>query len=137
MTFLLDTSVVSQTAKVQPHGGVAQWWGQRRESELVISAVTVHELRYGIELLDEGARRRYLEAWLTDQVVPDFAGRILCVDKTVADLSGRLLARKKKDKQTAQVNDIMIAATAIVHGLQVATLNWKHFEGLDVELVEF
>ncbi|HEV2620089.1 MAG TPA: PIN domain-containing protein [Acidobacteriaceae bacterium] len=137
MRFVLDTSVVSQTTKAQPHSGVLQWWGQRDESELTISAVTVHELRYGIELLDEGARRRGLEAWLTDLVLPDFAGKILPIDQAVADLSGRLLAERKKNKETAEINDMMIAATAIVHGLQVATLNRGHFERLGVELVEF
>ena len=137
MKFLVDTNVVSQTVKVQPHSGVLQWWAQRRESELLISAVTIHELRYGIELLDEGARRRELEAWLTNRVLPDFAGRILPVDAAVADLSGRLLAGKKKNKETAEINDILIAASAIVHGLRVATLNRTHFEGLGVELVEF
>ncbi len=137
MKFLVDTSVVSQTVKAQPHPGVLQWWGQRLESELVISAVTVHELRYGIELLDRGARRREFEAWLTKRVLPDFKGKILPVDEDVADLSGRLLAERKRNKETTEINDIMIAATAIVHGLQVATLNWKHFERLGVERVEF
>jgi len=71
LKFLLDTSVVSQTVKAQPHSGVLQWWAERREAELLISAVTIHELRYGIELLHEGTRRRELEAWLTDRVLPD------------------------------------------------------------------
>jgi predicted nucleic acid-binding protein len=137
LTFLLDTNVVSQAAKIQPHSGVVTWWGERQESELAISAVTIHELRYGIELLDEGGRRRELEEWLTNRVLPDFAGRILPVDEAVADLSGRLLARKKRSKETAEINDILIAASAIVHGLRVATLNRTHFEGLGVELVEF
>jgi toxin FitB len=137
LKFLLDTNVVSQTAKVQPHSGAVKWWGERQESELAISAVTIHELRYGIELLDEGARRRELEAWFTNRVLPGFSGRILPVDEAVADLSGRLLAAKKKNKETAEINDILIAASAIVHGLRVATLNRTHFEGLGVELVEF
>jgi predicted nucleic acid-binding protein len=137
LKFLLDTSVVSQTVKAQPHSGVLQWWAERREAELLISAVTIHELRYGIELLDEGARCRELEAWLTNRVLPDFSGRILPVDEAVAELSGRLLAREKKNKRTAEINDVLIAATARVHGLRVATLNHKHFEPLDVELVKF
>lgn len=135
--FLLDTNVVSQTVKAQPHAGVLQWWGKQSESGLLISAVTVHELRYGIELLDEGARRRELEAWFPNRFLPDFGGRILPIDEVVADLSGRLLAAKKKNKQTAEINDVLIAATATVHGLRVATLNRNHFEGLGVELVEF
>jgi predicted nucleic acid-binding protein len=88
-------------------------------------------------LLDEGARCRELEAWLTNRVLPDFSGRILPVDEAVAELSGRLLAREKKNKRTAEINDVLIAATARVHGLRVATLNHKHFEPLDVELVKF
>ncbi len=137
MRFLLDTNVVSQTAKIQPHPGVVRWWAQRSESELLISAVSIHELRYGIELLDAGARRRELEAWLTNRVLPDFAGRILPVDEAVADLSGRLLAREKKNKRTAEINDVLIAATASVHELQVATLNRDHFKWLGVQIVQF
>lgn len=137
MRFLLDTNVVSQTAKIQPHPGVVRWWAQRSESELLISAVNIHELRYGIELLDAGARRRELEAWLTNRVLPDFAGRILPVDEAVADLSGRLLAREKKNKRTAEINDVLIAATASVHELQVATLNRDHFKWLGVQIVQF
>lgn len=129
--------MVSQTSKAQPNPTVLRWWAQSRELQLLISAVTIHELRYGIELLKEGARRSELEHWLNEKVLPDFAGRILPVDDAVADLSGRLLAEEKKNKRTAEINDILIAATARVHGLQVATLNWDHFKDLGVELVEF
>jgi predicted nucleic acid-binding protein len=48
-----------------------------------------------------------------------------------------LLAREKKNKRTAEIDDVLIAATASVHGLQVVTLNRTHFEGLGVKLVEF
>ena len=88
-------------------------------------------------MLDVGKRRRELKAWLDNQVQVDFCGRILPVDATVAGLGGRILAASKISGLTAEVNDVLIAATAKVHVLRVATLNRKHFEHLGVELVTF
>jgi hypothetical protein len=99
--------------------------------------VVLHELRYGIELLPQGKRRDSLEVWLSKQVIPNFQGRIYPVDEVVADLSGRMLAAAKMAGHIAEANDTLIAATAKVHGLVVATLNRKHFELLGVPLVEF
>ena len=104
---------------------------------LAISSVVLQELRFGIELQPEGKRRRELERWLETGVANIFMGRILPVDERVADVSGRLLAATKKAGHHAEMADTLIAATAIVHGLKVATLNRKDFLLLGVELVEF
>jgi toxin FitB len=137
LRYLVDTGVLSQIQKSRPDEAVMQWWFQQNATNLCLSAVVVHELRYGVELLPKGRKRDHLEAWLTQQVIPNFQGRILAIDAAVADLSGRILAATKKAGHAAEANDTLIAATARVHGLAVATLNRKRFERLGVELVEF
>ena len=77
-----------------------------------------------------------LEAWLEEDVRISYAGRILPITEEIASLGGRLIAERRKASETPGSNDCLLAATARVHGLSVATLNRKHFERLGVELVE-
>jgi toxin FitB len=137
LIYLIDTNVLSQTRKPVPVPEVARWLRQRSVSELRLSVVTVHELRYGIEVADPGAKRKGLEQWLQQFVLPGLVGHILPVDAEVADYCGKLVAKCKKVNYRPEFADALIAATAKVHGMQVATLNWKHFEPLGVELVKF
>ena len=135
--FLVDTNVVSQMRKPRPVPEVASWWRKHIMSEMFLSAVTLHELRFGIELAPSGAKRDGLEQWLVEYLIPAFAGRILPVDLSVADMCGRLAAKSKARGSSPELADALIAATAKVHGLRVATLNRKHFDRLGVELVTF
>lgn len=135
MRTLVDTTVISQTIKPVPLPAVAGWWQKQHLDDLYLSALTIHELLYGFELLPLGSRRREFEGWLVEMVLPNFRGRILPVDMTVADRGGRLLAAAKG--YGVYVGDALIAATAAVHAMPVATLNRKDFEHLDVELVDF
>lgn len=137
MIYLLDTNVVSQTSKLQPDAAVMEWWQQQNEHSLKVSAMVFQELRFGIEMMAAGKKRDRLEEWIEIRLRREFAGRILPVTEEIADLSGRLIADTKQAGHMAEVADALIAATARVHGLAVATLNWRHFERLGVELVEF
>jgi predicted nucleic acid-binding protein len=105
---------------------------------MLISAVTIQEVRFGLEEMDPGARRENVRRWLEDYLLVGFRERILPVDADVADECGRIMIRAKyEEKHTAALADALIAATAKVHGLKVATLNVKDFKPLGVELVEF
>lgn len=137
MTYLLDTNVVSQTSKLHPDIAVMRWWQQQDELSLMLSTIVFQEARFGIEMLSAGRKRDRLEEWLEIRLRREFVGRILPVTVEIAELSGRLMAATKKVAHTAEPADALIAATALVHGLKVATLNRDHFERLGVELVEF
>jgi len=102
-----------------------------------MSVVVISELRFGIELRPPGKRQNELRSWLESRVLALFQGRILPVDERVADQCGRLIATAKKAGHSAEMADALIAATAMVHGLKLATLNRKHFERMGVELVTF
>jgi predicted nucleic acid-binding protein len=129
--------VVSQSSKMQPNVAVMNWWKRQDEFSLMLSAIVFQELRFGIEMLSPGVKRDRLEEWLESRLRSEFANRILPVTVEIAELSGLLIAERKKDAHTLDPADALIAGTARVHGLQVATLNRKHFEKLGVELVEF
>lgn len=134
--YLVDTDVISQATKLQPNERVMAWLRQVRREELHLSAVTIHEVRLGAERMPTGRRRRAVEDWLERDLLEGFAGRILSVDATVADVCGRMVAKAIVHQHTPALDDALIAATARVHGLKMATLNRSHFEALGVELVE-
>lgn len=134
---LLDTNVLSQWTKLKPDAGAVRWLRQVRPSELFVSVISLAEIRYGIEEMPAGRKRRSFEHWLANDIRQGFAGRILLVDERVAEEAGRLTSLAKKAGAKPDFADALIAATARIHGLRVATLNYKHFERLDVELVKF
>jgi predicted nucleic acid-binding protein len=137
LKYLLDTDVISQVPKQRPHPRVMAWMLRIRADEMRLSAITIQEVRYGAEMMDAGRRRREVEAWLERDLLVGFAGRIIVVDAAVADECGRLIVAAKKQHHNPSLDDALIAATARVHGLKIATLNRKHFQKLDVGLVDF
>jgi predicted nucleic acid-binding protein len=129
--------VLSQRIKSRPDGRVAAWLNNAIAGDVFLSVVTILEIRTGIELMAVGTKRTKLEAWLEGDVRRCYSGRILPVTEEIASVGGRLIAERRKASETPGSNDCLLAATALVHGLNVATLNRKHFEKLGVELVEF
>ena len=128
MSFLLDTNVVSEWVKPHPNPGVVAWLAEADEDRVFLSVVTLTELRYGIERMPAGQRRKRLEEWLEDDLPLRFEGRILAVDGAVADACGKLVARSEALGRRMEVLDAYIAATAEVHRLTVVTRNTSDFQ---------
>ena len=136
MRYLLDTNIVSQLAKDRPHEKVFQWVNEQDEDNLFLSVATLLELRVGIELCAVGKKREKLENWLVHDLLKRFDDRIVPIEKHTADLTGRIMARSRKEGWKMESMDALIGASAMVHDMTLATLNRKHFERLGVELVE-
>ena len=128
VSFLLETTVVSEWTKPRPNAGLVGWLAQVDESEVFLSVVTFAELRRGIERLPGGARRRRLDEWLRGELPLRFEARIVGVDGAIADEWGRLIARAEARGRTIHAMDALIAATAHVHGLTLVTRNTAGFE---------
>jgi predicted nucleic acid-binding protein len=128
MSFLLDTNVISEPMKQQPNKGALAWLAGVNEDTVFLSVVTITELRYGIERLAAGRRRRRLDEWLGKELTTRFAGRILPVDLEVADACGQLVARSESLGRPMEPRDAFIAATAEVHALTLVTRNAADFE---------
>ena len=116
MSFLLDTNVVSEWTKPRPNPGLMDWLSQVNEGEVFLSVVTVAELRYGIERLPQGRRRRELDRWLRSELPRRFEQRIILVDGPICDEWGRVTARRESRRRSIHAMDALIAATALVHG---------------------
>src|SRR5574337_1884426 len=95
MSFLLDTNVVSEWVKPQPHPAVITWLDEVDEDRVFLSVVTLTELRYGVERLAAGKRRKRLEDWLEHELPLRFEDRILDIDQAVANACGELLAERE------------------------------------------
>lgn len=127
--YLLDTNVVSELRKPRPHGGVVAWLESIDDTQLYVSAVTLGEIQAGIELTREQdpEKAQALEAWL--ELVAN-AYNVLPMDAATFRAWARLMHRKSD----TLYEDAMIAATAKVHGLTVATRNVADFNALGTEV---
>ncbi len=116
-------------AKPKPHGAVTSWLQARRDDELFISAVTLGELQAGVENLRarDSGKAAEIQAWV-DQLAA--TAQVLVMYTAIFREWARLMSHRSSDL----LEDAMIAATARVHGLTLATRNQKHFESFNVQL---
>jgi len=135
VNFLLDTNVVSEWAKPRPDPGVVAWLAEADEDRIFISAITIAELRYGVEKMPAGARRNRLDAWLQELVPLRFEERLLAVDADTANVWGRVMAQGQAAGHPPGTMDAFIAATVLQHDMTLVTRNVSDFEPLGVRLV--
>lgn len=128
--YLLDANVVSEIRKPKPHGAVVTWLGAIPDSQLFVSAVTIGELQAGVERtrLQDLQKALEIERWV-DELVASYA--ILPMDAPCF----REWARLMRGKPEELLEDMMIAATARIHHLAVATRNLRDFAGIDLQLL--
>lgn len=129
MIYLLDTDVVSELRKPRPHGAVTAWRDSVPAHQLAIPAVVIGEAQAGVELTrqQDAAKAIELDLWI-DNLTAYYT--ILAADGPIFREWARLMHRKSPDLTA----DAMIAATARVVGLKVATRNVKDFSIFDVEV---
>jgi predicted nucleic acid-binding protein len=120
----------------RPNARVLAWITAQIEESLFISAITVGELRRGSLLLDHGKKRKALLRWIETGIKVEFAGHILPVDTTVMECWADLETSTVKTGRRLPVMDSLLAATALAHGLTLATHNIPDFEAAGVALLD-
>jgi len=130
--YLVDANVLSEPTKPSPDPRVVDWL-RAHEPEIAVDPVILGELRFGILILPKGKKRTGLERWFDAG-----AGRLHCLpwDADSGLKWAELLARLRKTGKSMPIKDSLIAATAIVHGLAVATRNRIDFAKADVHIVD-
>jgi len=129
--YLVDANVLSEPTKPAPDVRVVKWL-RENESQLATSAIVLGEIEYGILLLPAGRRRTRLQQWFaqgTQRI------RALDFDADTASAWAGLLARMKKKGLAMPIKDSLIAATAQVHGLTVATRNTADYRNAGIPQV--
>jgi len=126
--WLLDTDVLSELRRPKPSNKVVAFVSAQALELLYVSTVTMAEIRFGIELLDDATRRAELTDWLTHKVRPMFGQRILSVSEDVLFKWRVLVEAGRKAGHTYSQPDLFIAATALHHGLTVVTRDTSEFE---------
>ena len=128
--FLLDTVVLSELRKRERNPGLVAWIAEQRTADQFVSVITIGEIQRGIELqrVKDAGFAGMLARWL-DIILTAYADRILDLDRRTARRWGRLSAELGHDGA-----DLMIAATALEHGLVVVTRNVRHFERAHVTI---
>lgn len=133
MSYLIDTCAISELVRPTPSPLVLKWFDAVPSDALFISALTLGEIRKGVEKLPAGRRREHIRAWLEIDLPAWFDGRVLPVDAPVADEWGRLVATAGA---SIPAIDALIAATALRHRLSVVTRNAADFAGTGVPIID-
>jgi predicted nucleic acid-binding protein len=131
--FLLDTNVISELRRPErADNNVVAWAGAVPAASFFLSAISILEIELGTLLIErkDAVQGAVLRAWIDEQILPRFEGRILAVDTAVAQRCARLHVPDPRAER-----DALIAATAMVHGLTVVTRNVADFESVGVALL--
>jgi len=128
LSFLLDTSVISELVRPAPNDHVIEWLKRTEEASLYLSVLTIGEIEKGIAKLPASSRREKLETWVRRDLAERFRERLLAIDAMVAATWGRLAGEAEARGEPLPVIDGLIAATSLAHDLTVATRNIGDFE---------
>ena len=132
MTFLVDANVLSEATKPAPEPKVLEWL-RANEAELAVDPIILGEIRFGIDRMPPGQRRKRLELWLAEGVE-----NLVClpIDAATGICWAQLLARLRASGRAMPFKDSLIAATALAHGLTVATRNTNDFQQAGVKVLD-
>ena len=135
ISWLLDTNVLSELRRPKPEPKVVQFVAGQSLDNLYISVVTLAEIRFGIELVKDMGRRMELNDWLDHKLRPMFEDRVLDVGEEIM-LKWRLLVEEgRKRGHTFSQPDLIIAATALHHGLTIVSRDTSDYEIANVPIL--
>ena len=132
---VLDTNIVSELMRPAPEPRVLRWFGSQSADDLHITAVTIAEILYGIELIATSRRRDVLRAGAEKMFETDFGDRIMTFEDRSARAFSQISSSRRRQGKPISESDAQIAAIARVHGATLATRNPYVFEGCGVRLV--
>jgi predicted nucleic acid-binding protein len=132
---LLDTNVLSALMQRQPDQTVVAWLDEQPSESVWTTAITVFEVRMGLELLAKGRRRSQLEEEFDRLLIEDLDGRVQLFDRAAANAAGTIAASQQRAGRTVEIRDVQIAGVASSRKATLATRNVRHFDGLGIHLV--
>jgi predicted nucleic acid-binding protein len=130
--YLVDANVLSEATKPDPDERVVEWL-RSQQLEIAVDPIILGEVRFGILLLPRGRRRTRLERWFEEGV-----RRLQCIpwEASTGLRWAELLAALRTSGRAMPIKDSLIAATALSHGLAIATLNRRDFDAAGVTVID-
>jgi predicted nucleic acid-binding protein len=133
---VLDTNVLSELMRPQPHPAVVDWVAAQPRASLYTTSVSKAEILYGIAALPEGRRRAAMAAAAEAMFTDDLAGRVLSFDAAAAVHYAEIVMARRRIGRPIEAFDAQIAATALIAGADVATRDIGGFDGCGLAIVD-
>jgi predicted nucleic acid-binding protein len=133
---ILDTNVLSALMRTTPERAVVGWLDRQPADSIWLTSITVFEARFGLALLPKGRRRTALERAFDRVLDEDLSNRVLDFDQASAAAAAAVASDRRRSGRAADLRDTLIAGVALARRATIATRNTRHFEGLDVPVVD-
>jgi|SRR5437660_9443936 len=133
---VLDTGVASGLMRPNRDTRLVNWFDTFPSESMWLTAVTVYELRYGVEALPEGRRRDELDRAINLALTDDFHGRVLPLDEAAAAIAASLAVSRRRQGRPIEIRDTLIAGIVLSRRAELATRNIRHFSDLDVPVID-
>lgn len=134
MKYLLDTCVISEIIKPQPHKGVLAWLQNINENDLYLSVLSFGEIEKGIEKAPGRVKKRRLRLWLEDDLKKRFENRIIPINLKIASKWGEIQGASEKAGRAMPTLDGLIAVSGLVSNCVVVTRNTPDMQASSAEL---
>jgi len=133
---ILDTHVFSELMRQEPDAKITAWLNALPRQDVRITAISIFELRFGIELHANGRRRSRLEHSLDQILNAGFRDRVLNFDERAANAAALIAAEQRSIGRSKEVRDTFIAAIAISRSADLATRNVRHFGDMNIRVID-
>lgn len=135
VVILLDTNVLSALMRRDPDPAVVKWLDGMPAESVWTTSITVFEIRFGLDLLARGRKRRRLEEIFQEALDQEFEGRVVPFDGAAAIAAGAIAAKQRRAGRPVEFRDVQIAGIASACRATLATRNVRHFEETGVALI--
>ena len=132
---VLDTNVISALMRKEPEKPVVKWLDAQPAASVWITAITVMEVRFGLQTMPKGRRQDALIRAFELMLKSMIEGRIASFDAEAGIQAAELMAQRKRTGRPAEVRDTMIAGIVLANRAALATRNTQHFEDLPVTVI--
>lgn len=133
---VVDTNILSALMRAKPDAAIVAWLDDQPDESIWLTAISLFEIRFGLELLSEGKRRKHLESAFRDVIAEEIEGRVLPFDEAAAESTARLAAVRQREGRSLEYRDLQIAGIVKSRRATLATRNARHFRDLGLQLIE-
>jgi predicted nucleic acid-binding protein len=131
---ILDTNVLSALMYVTPERDVVAWLDRQPRTSIWTTAITVLEIRFGLQVMASGKRRSALMQAF-EEVLEKMGHRVIAFDADAAQQASDLMASRHKKGRPGDLRDTMIAGIVLAQHAALATRNTAHFDDISVPLI--